>query len=122
MDFVTGRDKKSPYERWFQTNKDYLPQIIKLSQKHPNALAVLLCLIGKMDAINVAMCTHTALAQELGISEPTVARSIRALKECGFVGIEKQGSSNVYLINKRLFWQSWRGKLEKAKFEADVVI
>jgi predicted transcriptional regulator len=68
------------------------------------------------------MCTHTILAQELGVSEPTIARAVKVLKDGGFISIEKMGSSNVYLINRRLVWNSYGGNYEKARFDADIAI
>ena len=119
---ITVNDKKSPYDCWYQTNKEYYQELITLAQKHPQAQAILHYFVTKMDRMNTVMCSHAVLSQTLGVSISTITRAIKVLKDSGFICVGKIGSSNIYTLNKRLFWNSWKKYYPEVKFEADIII
>ena len=56
------------------------------------------------------------------MGQATVARSIKYLKENGFLYVYKTGTSNVYVANKDLVWNSWGNNVEYCEFPANIVL
>ena len=56
------------------------------------------------------------------MGQATVARSIKYLKEHGFIYVYKTGTSNVYVANKDLVWNSWGSNVEYCEFPANIVL
>ena len=50
------------------------------------------------------------------------SKLIILLKEHGFIGVYRSGSSNIYAVNKNLAWGSWGTNHKYAKFEAKIII
>ena len=61
-----------------------------------------------MDKYNAVVCSYKVFQEALGIGQATVARSVKYLKDNGFLYIYKSGTSNVYVANKNLVWNSWK--------------
>ncbi len=114
--------KRSPYSNWYQFNRDYTGEMIWLAGKYPRAHQILLFILDQMDSYNALMCSYKVFQEALGISESTVKRSIKVLKDNGFVQIYKSGASNIYAVNKKLAWSSWGNNYKYAKFEANIII
>jgi hypothetical protein len=68
------------------------------------------------------MCSYQVLQELLKISKDKVRRSIKVLKDNGFIAILKSGSSNVYAINDNIYWKSWGNNKKYSKFPANVVL
>ena len=113
---------KSPYKDWAQLNKKNIVHLIKAAQENPTALSVLLFLIENMNKMNAIIASYSVIQNIMGLSKPTVARSIKYLKEKGFIAIYKSGSSNVYVINDRLVWTNYGNKIQYCKFPAEVIL
>ena len=113
---------KSPYSDWAQLNKKNVVHLIKASQENPTALSVLLFFIENMNKMNAIIASYKVIQEVLGLSQPTVARSIKYLKEKGFIAIYKSGSSNVYVINNNLVWTNYGNKIQYCKFPAEVIL
>lgn len=116
------RKKQSPYSNWYQFNRDHSDKMIWLATNHPKAQAILLFLLDQMDDYNAVICSYQVLQETLGIAQATIARSIKVLKERGFIAIYKSGTSNVYIINDELAWGSWGNNREYCKFPANVIL
>jgi hypothetical protein len=116
------REKQSPYSNWYQFNKDHTKEMIWLVTNHPKAQAILLFLLDQMDAYNAVMCSYQVFQDALGISKQTITRSIKILKDYGFIAIYKSGTSNVYVINDDLAWNSWGNNRKYCKFPASIVL
>lgn len=116
------QEKKSPFKKWYQFNKEHTKDAIWLTSNHPKAYAILLFLLDQMDEYNAVMCSYTVLQEALDISAKTVQRSISVLKEKGFIAILKSGSSNVYVVNHDLAWSSWGNNKRYSKFPANVIL
>lgn len=56
------------------------------------------------------------------MSKATIQRSIKYLKDNGFVYIYKTGTSNVYVANKDLVWNSWGNNIDYCEFPANIVL
>lgn len=116
------REKYSPYSNWYQFNRDHSKAMIQLATKHPKAQAILLFLLEQMDNYNAVMCSYQVFQEALQISQVTVARSVKILKDQGFIAILKSGSSNVYIVNDDLAWSSWGKNKKYSKFPANIII
>ena len=56
------------------------------------------------------------------MSKATIQRSVAYLKEHGFLYVYKTGTSNVYVANKELVWNSWGNNVEYCEFPANIVL
>lgn len=114
--------KNSPYNNWYQFNREYSKEMIWLAGTYPKAHQILLFLLDQMNDYNAVMCSHVVLQEALGMSKSTVIRSVKVLKEHGFITIYKSGTANVYAVNKSLAWGSWGTNYKYAKFDAKIII
>lgn len=114
--------KDSPFSNFYQFNREYSKEMIWLAGAHPKANAILLFLLDQMDDYNAVMCSYDVMQEALGMSLSTVRRSVKVLKECGFIAIYKSGNSNIYAVNKVLAWSSWGTNYRYAKFAAKIII
>lgn len=114
--------KFSPFSRWTQFNLEHTQKMMWLQLKHPKAAAILSFLIDQMDKYNAVICSYKVLTEILDVSTETIRKSIKVLKENGFLAVLKSGSSNVYAINDSVFWKSWGKNRLYSKFPANVVL
>lgn len=115
-------NKKSPFRRFYQVNKDNSPVLRKCLEENPTALKLLFFIFDHMDEYNAVMCSYAVFQECLGISKPTITRSIRYLKANCLIYVYKSGTSNVYVANKHLVWRSWGNNWEYSKFPANIVL
>lgn len=116
------REKNSPFKNWYQFNTEHSDKMVSLALNFPKAHAILLFLLHEMDNYNAVMCSYKVFEEALGIAQATIARSIKTLKDKGFVYIMKSGSGNVYIINDNLAWKSWGTNRKYCKFPANVIL
>lgn len=114
--------KNSPYSNFYQFNRANSKAMIWLATNHPKASGILLFLLDQMDGYNAVICSNKVLSEALGISDSSVKRSTKVLKDHEFIAVYKSGSSNVYAVNKNLAWSSWGTNYQYAKFEAKIII
>ena len=114
--------KKSPYDNWVQVNKDAYKAEDWLMSKSPIAYRIFKFLINNMDGYNAVVCSYQVLQEYFGISQDTVRRAIKLLKEKKYVDVHKSGTSNVYTVNKQIAWNSWGNNFKYAKFGANIII
>lgn len=119
---IREKEKKSPFRNWYQMNREHSKVMIELATKYPKAQAILLFLLEQMDKYNAIMCSYQVLQEVLNISQVTVARNIKVLKDWGFIVVLKSGSSNVYIINDDLAWSSWGKNRKHCKFPANIIL
>lgn len=116
------RAKKSPFKNFVQVNKDYYKAEDWLMAKSPIAYRIFKFLINGMDDYNAVICSYKVLQETFDISQDTVRRAIKILKEKKYVDIYKTGTSNIYCINKNIVWQSWGTNYNQAKFGANIIL
>ena len=116
------RERQSPFSRWTQFNLEKTQKLMWLTLKYPKAHAILLFLVDQMDDYNAVMCSYQVLQEVLEVGQATIARSIKVLKENGYIAVLKSGTSNVYAINDKLYWKSWANNRRYSKFPANVVL
>ena len=103
---IEGR-KKSPFSRFYQINKDNSDYLRSCLDENPKALKLLLFIFDHMDKYNAVICSYKVFQETLGMGQATVARCVKYLKDHGFLYVYKTGTSNVYVANKNLVWNSW---------------
>lgn len=116
------RAKKSPFKNFVQVNKDYYKAEDWLMAKSPIAYRIFKFLINGMDDYNAVICSYKVLQENFGVSQDTVRRAIKLLKEKQYIEVYKSGTSNVYAINKNIVWNSWGTNYDYAKFGANIIL
>lgn len=114
--------RKSPFRAFYQVNKEHSEDMQWLLKESPQAFKILLFLFDHMDKYNAVMCSYAVLQEALGISSSTVKRAIHILKKHGFIYIYKSGTSNVYVTNPSLAWNSWGNNVKYCEFPANIII
>lgn len=114
--------KKSPYRRWVQMNKDAYKAEDWLMAKSPIAYRIFKFLINNMDSYNAVMCSYSVLQEQFGVSKPTITRAIKLLKEKKYIEVYKSGTSNIYAVNKEIAWNSWGNNFVHGKFGANIIL
>lgn len=117
-----ANSRKSPFTRFYQVNKDNSEYLRSCLDENPKALKLLLFIFDHMDKYNAVVCSYKVLQEALGMGQATVARSIKYLKDNGFLYVYKTGTSNVYVANKELVWNSWGNNVEYCEFPANIVL
>lgn len=116
------RQRKSPFPRFYQVNKDNSEYLRSCLKENPKALEVLFFIFDHMDKYNAVVCSYKVFQEALGMGQATVARSIKYLKDHGFLYVYKTGTSNVYVANKDLVWNSWGNNVEYCEFPANIIL
>ena len=119
---IEEREKKSPYKNWLQVNKDAYKAEDWLMSKSPIAYRIFKFLMNNMDGYNAVVCSYQVLQETFGVSQVTIARAIKLLKEKQYVDIHKTGTSNIYTVNKQIAWNSWGTNFKYAKFGANIIL
>ena len=114
--------RKSPYGRWIQVNKDYYKAEDWLMAKSPIAYRIFKFLINNMDGYNAVVCSYKVIQEVFEISQVTVSRAIKLLKEKGYIAIFKSGTANIYAINDKIVWNSWGSNYSQSKFPANIIL
>ena len=115
---------KSPYKKWIQVNnsQEAFEARIWLIKESAPAACIMDFLVANMDRYNAIICSYKVMQEKFGYSYATVARAIKLLKEHKFIEIVKSGTSNIYMVNKMLYWNSWESNYAYAEFGAKVII
>lgn len=116
------QDRKSPYSRFYQVNKDNSEYLRNCLKENPKALMLLLFIFDHMDKYNAVICSYQVFHEALGMSKATIQRSVKYLKDNGFVYVYKTGTSNVYVANNNLVWNSWGNNVKYCKFPANIIL
>lgn len=116
------RERKSPFSRFYQINKEHSDDMQWLLDKNPKAFKILLFLLDHMDKYNALICSYQVFQEALGISKATVQRAIALLKEENFVYVYKTGTSNVYVVNNDLAWSSWGNNTKYCEFPTNLIL
>ena len=118
------RKKKSPFTKWTQQNNDEDAQKVRfwLMKKSPIAYCVMDFLASNMDHFNAVICSYKVMQEVFGYSRAAISEAIKLLKEHKFIEVKKTGTSNIYMINKELYWNSWGTNYAYAEFGAKIII
>ena len=115
-------ERKSPFSRFYQINKDNSDYLRSCLEENAKALKLLLFIFDHMDKYNAVICSYKVFQETLGMGQATVARCVKYLKDHGFLYVYKTGTSNVYVANKNLVWNSWGNNVEYCEFPANIIL
>ena len=115
-------ERKSPFSRFYQINKDNSDYLRSCLDENPKALKLLLFIFDHMDKYNAVICSYKVFQETLGMGQATVARCVKYLKDHGFLYVYKTGTSNVYVANKNFVWNSWGNNVEYCEFPANIIL
>jgi len=113
---------RSAFARFTQTNLDRTKEILRLGKDSPTARRILDLFNDVMDRRNGIICSNQTLCEILEVSESSITRAIKILKERGFITVLKTGRENVYAVNHNIFWKNSGGKMWTSKFDVNVLI
>ena len=114
--------KKSPFQSFYQINKEHSKDLMWLVGENPTAYRILLFLFDNMDKYNAVVCSYQVLQDYFGIGRTTASNAIKLLKEKNFIFVYKSGTSNVYVANPDLVWNSWGKNTAYCKFPANILL
>ena len=116
--------RRSPFKKWMQLNNDSEAQEARfwLMKQSPIAYCVMDFLASNMDKYNAVICSYKVMQEKFGYSRAALAEAIKLLKQHKYIDIKKIGNSNVYLLNKKIYWNSWGSNYAHAEFEAKVIL
>ena len=77
-------ERKSPFSRFYQINKDNSDYLRSCLDENPKALKLLLFIFDHMDKYNAVICSYKVFQETLGMGQATVARCVKYLKDHGF--------------------------------------
>jgi hypothetical protein len=106
--------------QFLQIEKASLREFRRLADQSPNALKVLLVIAEKMNRENALMVSRATLCEITGLSSATLTRAVALLRDEKWIQIIKVGTSNVYRVNSKAFWQS-SGDKKYASFRATIL-
>lgn len=129
-EFVDERIRKSvESDNESERNADFvqlyrggLKPMRQLIRSNPVSAQIFYFFLEHMDWGNSVACSSLVLEEVTGKSRSSVARGIRELKERGFIGTSRMGTTNVYHLNAKLVWSSWANGKRYAKLNATVVL
>lgn len=116
------RERKSPFKAFYQVNKEHSEDLMWLLNENPNAYKILLFLFDHMDKYNAVMCSYQVFQEYFSIGRTTASNAVKMLKEHGFVHVYKSGTSNVYVANPDIVWNSWGNNMQYCEFPANIII
>lgn len=105
---------------FLQVEKSSLKQIRRLAIESPKAMQLLLIFAEKMNKENALMISVKALQELTGMGTATIGRAVRLLRDEQWIKVIKVGTTNAYIMNNSVFWQS-RGDLKFSHFRANIV-
>lgn len=103
-----------------QVEKRSLRDIRGLIDRSPNAAKLLFIMAEKMNRQNALLCSFKTLQEITGLSRTTLSNAVSLLKQEHWVQVIKVGTANAYVVNSRVFWQSF-GNLKHAVFNATII-
>ena len=114
------REKKNT--NFIMMYREHMPEIRWLMKKSRYASSIFNFILEHMDYNNALMCSYQVFMDYFEISQVTVARAIKLLKDNGFVDVLKSGTSNVYIVNQEIAWSSWDNQKKYCKFNGNILI
>jgi Fe2+ or Zn2+ uptake regulation protein len=102
--------------------RDHMPEVRWLMKKSGIASSILNFIMEHMDNNNALCCSYQVFIDYFDISKDTVRRSIKLLKDNGFIDVLKSGTSNVYIVNEDVAWTSYGDEKKFCKFKGNILV
>lgn len=107
---------------FIQLYRDHVDNIATLAGENYTAYKLLMLLIKHMDGTNALCVSNNALQELLACGKATVCRSIKYLKDNGWICVLKSGTSNVYIVNPDIAWTSYGNQKQYCKFQSNILL
>lgn len=114
--------KKSPFKNFLQLNKEHTDVLSILTLKNPSAVSIFLFLAKHMDNYNAIICSYDVLENVLKLSNSSVYRGIKELKNSNLIYQFKIGKATAYALNPDLIWNSWGSNKDFCKFPVNLIL
>lgn len=112
-----------------QKNKDFIQlyrrhvdDIAMLAREQPRAYDLFMLFIKHMDGTNALCVSMLALSEIMKLSRQSLSKSIKYLKDNGWICVLRNGSSNVYIVNPEICWTSYGNQKQYCRFNASVLL
>lgn len=116
-------DKEQKNQDFIQIYRSHIDDITRLAGENYTAFKLLQLLIKHMDGANALCVSNVALMEVMGgVSRATVTRSVKYLKDNGWICVLKTGSSNVYIVNPEIAWTSYGNQKSYCRFQSSVLL
>lgn len=109
-------------KNFVQFYKNYMGTVTTLAVDNPTAFRVFMLICQHMDGTNALCVSMLALSEILNTSRQTISKSVKYLKDNGWMCVLKNGTSNVYIINPQVVWTSYGNQKDYCKFQASVLL
>lgn len=119
MKIINDEDKNSNF---VQMRIDNMGAVRELMSQHPVAANILMFLSQYMNTKNAVVCPSKVLEEVTGKGRVTVSRSIKKLKDAGYIVVLKAGTTNVYVLNPHVVWKAKRSGKNYCEFEGPILI
>lgn len=107
---------------FIQLYREHIDDVARLARIEPRAYDLFMLLIKHMDGTNALCISMQALTEIMGLSRQSISKSVKYLKENGWLCVLKSGSSNVYIVNPDVAWTSYGNQKQYCKFNASVML
>lgn len=113
---VEGRKNRD----FVQLSRRTMDELARLVDQAPGAMKLLMVIGKRMGRTNALVASQGTLGKLAGMSESSVKRSIKVLKEGRWLTTLRVGSATAYVVNANVLWTSV-ATLKVAAFAATVV-
>ncbi|HGS8738445.1 TPA: replication/maintenance protein RepL [Enterococcus faecalis] len=103
-----------------QIEKRSLRLVRELYDQNATAGKLLFILAEKMNNQNALVCSYETMSKITGLGRTALYKAIRYLKDNNWIQVIKVGTANAYVINSRVFWQSY-GDKKMTVFHATII-
>lgn len=107
---------------FIQLYRSHIDDIAKLARDNPRAYDLFMLLIKHMDGTNALCVSMQALSEIMNLSRQSLSKSVKYLKDNGWICVLRNGSSNVYIVNPNVAWTSYGNQKKYCKFQANVLL
>lgn len=107
---------------FIQLYRNHIDDMAKLAREQPRAYDLFMLLIKHMDGTNALCVSMQALTEIMALSRQSLSKSIKYLKDNGWICVLKSGTSNVYIVNPEVAWTSYGTQKKYCKFNANVLL
>lgn len=87
---------------------------------HSGFSSVFFFFMAHCDFLNEVKIPQTKISKDLNLSPIRLKQNIKILAENGFIFVYKEGRENVYILNPKLVWKSWRKNIENCRFPGEI--
>lgn len=102
--------------------RPFMDEIGELGSENPRALQLFMFFLKHMDGANALCVSRQCLSEILNMSEKTISRAVKHLKDKGWICVLKSGTSNVYIINPDVSWTSYADQKSYCRFKTNVIV